>query len=264
MSPFLSRLKTAIDRAGSPLCVGLDPDPAKIPAQFGRGAEAAQKFLEEIIIALAPRVAAFKPNTAFFEAYGSGGWLALERLRICCPSDVLWLVDAKRGDIEHTNESYARALFDGLGADAVTVQPYLGMSALEPFTRHTDKGVFILCATSNASAADVQELQMGERKLYQEIARQAQAANVNGNLGLVVGTTKPDALSVVLQSTPELPLLLPGSGAQGGSTDVLKQIRSANGLALLNYSRSVLYASNGNDCIEAAKRETIRLSEQLA
>ncbi len=197
MSHFLPRLKATIDRAGSPLCVGLDPDPAKIPAKFGRGAEAAHKFLEEIIIALWDKVAAFKPNTAFFEAYGSGGWLALERLRIACPPEVLWLVDAKRGDIEHTNEAYAKAIFDGLGADAVTVQPYLGMAALEPFWRHADKGVFVLCATSNASATDVQDLQIGEHKLYQEIARQVKAANVNQNLGLVVGTTKPEALDSV-------------------------------------------------------------------
>ncbi|MBK6765570.1 MAG: orotidine-5'-phosphate decarboxylase [bacterium] len=264
MSPFLSRLKAAIDRAGSPLCVGLDPDPAKIPSKFGHGAEAAQKFLEEIIIALAPKVAAFKPNTAFFEAYGSGGWLALERLRICCPTDVIWLVDAKRGDIEHTNEAYARALFDGLGADAITVQPYLGMAALEPFTRRAEKGVFVLCATSNASAAEVQELQVGDRKLFHEIAQQVKSANAQGNLGLVIGTTKPAALEAVLQSTPELPLLLPGSGAQGGGEDVLQKLRAVRGLALLNYSRTVLYASSGNECIAAARQEVEKLSQQLA
>jgi len=264
MSAFLTRLKASIDRAGSNLCVGLDPDPAKIPAHFGFGAEGAQKFLEEIIIALWPKVAAFKPNTAFFEAYGSGGWLMLERLRICCPPDVVWLVDAKRGDIEHTNEFYARAIFDGLGADAVTVQPYLGMAALEPFWRHTDKGVFVLAATSNASAALIQELSVGERALYEEVTRQVKAANLNGNMGLVVGTTKPAALDSVLKIAPELPLLLPGSGAQGGSTAVLDQVKAANGTALLNVSRSVLYASNGKDCIDAAKKEVEALASPPA
>ncbi|MBK8127399.1 MAG: orotidine-5'-phosphate decarboxylase [bacterium] len=260
MTTFLSRLKTSIERAGSPLCVGLDPDPAKIPKHFGCGAEGAQKFLEEIIIALWTKVAAFKPNTAFFEAYGSGGWLMLERLRIACPPDVLWLVDAKRGDIEHTNEFYARALFDRVGADAVTVQPYLGMAALEPFWRHTDKGVFVLTATSNPSAALIQELSVGERALYEEVARQVQASNLNGNLGLVVGTTKPAALASVLKIAPELPLLLPGSGAQGGSVAVLDQVKAAGGTALLNVSRSVLYASNGPDCIKAAVNEVEKLS----
>lgn len=259
MSPFLSRLKASIDRAGSPLCVGLDPDPAQIPAKFGYGAEAAQKFLEEIIIALWEKVAAFKPNTAFFEAYGSGGWLALERLRIACPQEVLFLIDAKRGDIEHTNEAYARALFDVLGADAVTVQPYLGMAALEPFWRHKAKGVFVLCATSNASASLIQGLSIGEHALYQEIAQQVKAANQNGNMGLVVGTTKPDALDSVLKIAPELPLLLPGSGAQGGSLEVLNKVREHNGAALLNVSRSVLYASRGDDCIEAAVKEVDKL-----
>lgn len=260
MSAFLSRLKASIERSGSPLCVGLDPDPAKIPAKFGRGVEGATKFLEEIIIALWPKVAAFKPNTAFFEAYGSGGWLALERLRIACPTEVIWLVDAKRGDIEHTNEAYARAIFDGLGADAVTVQPYLGMAALEPFWRHADKGVFVLCATSNASASLVQDIDLGHRKLYQEIAHQVKATNLNGNMGLVVGTTKPEALDSILNIAPELPLLLPGSGAQGGSADVMQKVIAANGIALLNVSRSVLYASSGDDCIDAAKKEVDTLS----
>lgn len=263
MSAFLSRLKASIDRSGSPLCVGLDPDPAKIPAKFGRGAEGATRFLEEIIIALWPKVAAFKPNTAFFEAYGSGGWLALERLRIACPPEVIWLVDAKRGDIEHTNEAYARAIFDGLGADAVTVQPYLGMAALEPFWRHTDKGVFVLCATSNASASLIQEQPVGSHKLYQEVAQQVKATNLNGNMGLVVGTTKPEALDSVLKIAPELPLLLPGSGAQGGSMDVLEKVKAANGTALLNVSRSVLYASSGDDCIDAAKAEVEKLRTGL-
>lgn len=263
MSSFLSQLKASIDRAGSPLCVGLDPDPAKIPAKFGHGPEGAHKFLEEIVVALWQNVAAFKPNTAFFEAYGSGGWLALERLRIACPPEVVWLVDAKRGDIEHTNESYARAVFDGLGADAVTVQPYLGMAALEPFWRHSDKGVFVLCATSNASASLIQELPVRERLLYQEIAHQVKAANLNGNMGLVVGTTKPEALDNILSFAPELPLLLPGSGAQGGSTDVMSKVRAANGTALLNVSRSVLYASPGDDCIKAAVKEVEKLRNGL-
>ncbi len=263
MAAFLSRLKASIDRSGSPLCVGLDPDPAKIPAKFGRGAEGATKFLEEIIIALWPKVAAFKPNTAFFEAYGSGGWLALERLRITCPSDVIWLIDAKRGDIEHTNEAYARAIFDSLGADAVTVQPYLGMAALEPFWRHSDKGVFVLCATSNASASLIQELPVGERKLYQEVAHQVKAANLNGNMGLVVGTTKPEALDSILSFAPELPLLLPGSGAQGGSTEVMHKVKASGGTALLNVSRSALYASSGEDCIKAAVKEVEKLRNGL-
>jgi orotidine-5'-phosphate decarboxylase len=263
LSDFLSRLKASIDRVGSPLCLGLDPDPAQIPVKFGGGIIGAQKFLEEIIIATWQKVAAFKPNTAFFEAYGSGGWLMLERLRIACPSDVVWLVDAKRGDIEHTNEFYAKAIFDGLGADAVTVQPYLGMAALEPFWRHADKGVFVLCATSNASASLIQEIDAGERKLYQEVARQVKAANLNGNMGLVVGTTKPEALESVLKIAPELPLLLPGSGAQGGSMDVMQKVQAANGTALINVSRSVLYASSGDDCIQAAVKEVERLSASL-
>ncbi len=263
MSAFLSRLKASIDRAGSPLCVGLDPDPAKIPAKFGHGAEGAQKFLEEMIIATWQKVAAFKPNSAFFEAYGSGGWLILERLRIACPPEVLFILDAKRGDIEHTNEAYAKAAFGALGADAVTVQPYLGMAALEPFWRHTDKGVFVLCATSNASASLIQELSIGSRKLYEEVAHQVKATNLNHNMGLVVGTTKPEALNNVLSIAPELPLLLPGSGAQGGSFDVLKKVKDANGVALLNVSRSVLYASSGDDCIQAAVKEVDRLRVSL-
>jgi orotidine-5'-phosphate decarboxylase len=260
---FTDRLRTAIDRAGTPLCVGLDPDPTKIPAKFGRGAEGAYWFVTEMIEKLWQKVAAFKPNTAFFEAYGSGGWLALERLRINCPTDVLWIVDAKRGDIEHTNEVYARAIFEGLGADAITAQPYLGIEALEPFYRKPENGVFILCATSNQSASSIQNLPMGERELYLEIARQAKAANKHNNLGLVVGTTKPDALDKILSEAPELPLLLPGSGAQGGSASVMSKLKQTNTLGLLNVSRSVLYASSGDDHLDAALKEVERLRSEL-
>lgn len=260
---FTDRLKAAIDRAGTPLCVGLDPDPKKIPPKFGRGAEGAYWFVTEMIEKLWPKVAAFKPNTAFFEAYGSGGWLALERLRINCPTETLWIVDAKRGDIEHTNEAYARAIFDGLGADAITAQPYLGIEALEPFYRKPENGVFVLCATSNQSAVAVQNLSMGERELYIEIARQTKLANTNKNLGLVVGTTKPDALDAILREAPELPLLLPGSGAQGGTASVMAKLKKTNTLGLLNVSRSVIYASSGDDYLDAALKEVERLRSEL-
>jgi orotidine 5'-phosphate decarboxylase subfamily 2 len=178
---------------------------------------------------------------------------------------VLWIVDAKRGDIEHTNEAYARALFDVLKADAITVSAYAGGRALEPFYRDPSHGVFVLCATSNFGAETVQEFGTIEHPLYLEIARQARTWSPHNNIGLVMGTTKPIALENVLKVAPDLPLLLPGGGSQGGGTNRVRQLllqyKAFGGL--FNFSRSVLYKSSGKDFADAAREEVMNLRASL-
>jgi orotidine-5'-phosphate decarboxylase len=264
-APFRERFQATISRAQAPVCIGLDPDPARIPVHLGSGVAAAERFLTSIIEATRDLTAAFKPNTAYFEAYGHEGWALLERLPDVAGPEVLWIVDAKRGDIEHTNEAYARALFDILKADAVTVQPYAGGAALEPFSRDPARGVFVLCATSNAGAESVQEFGQPDHPLYLEIAKQATSWSKHNNVGLVMGTTKPSALENVLRVAPNLPLLLPGGGTQGGGTtrvrQLLRQYQAFGGL--FNFSRSVLYKSSGPDFAEAARAEVLLLRGTL-
>jgi orotidine-5'-phosphate decarboxylase len=264
-APFREKFTAAIVRAGVPICVGLDPDPDRIPPHLGRGVMAAYQFLTSIIEATRDAVAAFKPNTAYFEAYGHEGWALLEKLRDRAGQNVLWIVDAKRGDVEHTNEAYARALFDILKADAMTAQPYLGMAALEPFYRDPAHGVFVLCATSNPGAEEMQSIPAPDSPtLLEYVAKRVVKANVNRNLGLVVGTTKPEALNAVLGCATELPLLLPGGGAQGGDTKAtMQRVKQAGATGLFNFSRSVIYKSPGKDFAEAARGEVENLQALL-
>jgi orotidine-5'-phosphate decarboxylase len=261
---FQDRWLQSLAAAGSPICVGLDPDPALMPPQVGQCATCLRKFLSAIIEATRDLVAAYKPNLAFFEAYGGEGWCILESLRDIAGPNVLLIADGKRGDIEHTNEAYARALFERVRADAVTVQPYLGGRALTPFYRDPRHGAFVLCVTSNRGAEDVQNLDSGGQPLYLRVAEQARTWSPHGNVGLVVGTTKPEALAAVLNVTSDLPLLLPGGGVQGGSTtEVIALLKRKQAHGLFTFSRSVTYASSGSDFAEAARKECLRLKEIL-
>jgi orotidine-5'-phosphate decarboxylase len=260
---FCDRLRQAIDHAGTPICVGLDPDPKLIPKHLGEGPEAVLTFLTEIIAATSDLVAAFKPNAAFFEAYGSDGWAILEKLRSLIGTDTLLILDAKRGDVEHTNAAYVDSVFNRIKADAITVQPYLGGGALYPFTQNPRKGVFVLCVTSNPGAESIQNLIVGDHPLYIEIAKQAKNWSAFDNIGLVVGTTKREALKSLLKIAPELPYLLPGSGAQGGSLKVMDDLKDAGATGLLNFSRSITYASESKDYARAARQEVLRLREEL-
>ncbi len=261
---FHDRFEWAIQRVGAPVCVGLDPEPSKLPDFLGSGPGAMRKFLTGIIEGTRHLVAAYKPNTAFFESYGWEGWQILEQLRDMVGPEVLLIADAKRADIGNTNEAYAHALFDRVQADAVTVHPYLGGQTLRPFCENPSRGMFVLCATSNPSASEVQELQVNGKPLYLEIAHQARHWSEHSNVGLVVGSTKPLALNEVLKVARDLPLLLPGGGAQGGDTlGSWNAVTQAGAKGLFTYSRSVLYASSGRDYADAARREVLRLHEQF-
>jgi orotidine 5'-phosphate decarboxylase subfamily 2 len=261
---FIDRWQTAIQRAKAPLCVGLDPDPTLIPPHLGGDITGCRDFLFQIIEAVRDDVAAFKPNAAFFEAYGFEGVRLLEELRDRIGPEVLLIVDAKRGDVRHTNEAYARAIFDRMQADAVTVQPYLGGEPLEPFFRDPERGMFVLCATSNPGAEEIQRLQTGNAPLFLEVARLAGRWSPHRNVGLVLGTTKPDAVKAVVEVAPALPYLMPGGGAQGGSTEDIKKILAqAGATGLFTFSRSVLYASRDEHFADSALQEVIRLRESL-
>ena len=256
-------LRDATQRNQSLLCVGLDPDPRRIPAGLHAEADPIYAFCMAIVEATADLVCAFKPNIAFFEALGPAGVATLQRLIADMPRSVPVIIDAKRGDIGSTAAAYAEAIFERLRADAVTLSPYLGGDAMQPFLDYADKGCFILCKTSNPGSADLQELQLATGEpLYLAVARQArQAWNANGNVGLVVGATYPAVLAQVRAACPDLPILVPGVGAQGG--ELVAAARAAvdadNAGALLSASRSILYASSGTGFAEAARQEALRL-----
>lgn len=254
-------------RNQSLLCVGIDPDPARIPADLGTGTTALRTFCTAIIEATASLACAIKPNIAFFEAYGPPGLAVLQELIAAAPAGLPIILDAKRGDIGSTAQAYATACFDQLGAHAVTLSPFLGADSLAPFLERADRGCFVLCRTSNPGAAEVQELPLADgRPLYLALAELARDRwNTNGNLGLVVGATQPGQLRAVRRACPTLPLLVPGIGSQGGDlAATLAAGLDANGAGLIiNASRSILYASAGSDFADAARREALALRDAI-
>jgi orotidine-5'-phosphate decarboxylase len=262
---FFDKLERAAQRSGSLLCVGLDPDPAQMPVPD------VAAFNRAIIEATAVFVCAYKPNLAFYEALGEAGMAALRDTLAAIPPDIPVIADAKRNDIGNTAKAYARALFDELGFDAATVNPYLGGDAVEPFLEREEKAAFVLCRTSNPGARDLQDLMVmtpgaEARPLFQVVAEMARRWNSRGNVGLVVGATYPEELKRVRELCPEITFLVPGVGAQGG--DVASVMR--NGLdkvgrgLIINVSRQVLYASREKDFATAAGLAARKLRDEIA
>lgn len=256
----------AIRNKGSFLCVGLDPDPEKIPAAFGTGVAGMEAFCLAMVEATLPYAVAYKPNLAFFEQYGAEGWAALERVVDGIPSDVLVIADAKRGDIGNTATRYARAMFEGLGADAVTVAPYMGRDSVEPFTAFRDRWTVLLALTSNPGAADFEF--HGERPLFREVLRQSSTFANADRLMYVVGATRPAMLAEVREEVPDAFLLVPGVGAQGGTVAAVAEYGLTNQCGLLvNSSRGILYAA-GLDasqevCLEASANAAQDLAQDM-
>ncbi len=234
------------------LCVGLDPDPERIAG----GAAGALRHCQEVVRQTEEHVCCFKPNSAFWEQYGPDGWSALMELRDAA-STTPFLFDAKRGDMDNTMRAYARTVFGTLGMDAATVNAYLGTDSLREFTTFEDRGVYVVCRSSNPGAKDLQHLQASGMPIYRHVAALAERLNVSGNVGLVVGATAPNEVAEV-RSISALPFLLPGVGAQGG--DVEAAVRAAwNGdpaSCLVSASRSVLFA-------ESPAREAAALKAQI-
>lgn len=261
---FTDKLAAAIRKNNSRLCVGLDPDPSLLPA----GIEV-NEFNEAIIDATHDLVCAYKPNFAFYEALGCNGLDSMRRTVQHIPNGIVSVGDAKRGDIGNTSKAYARAIYDDFGFDAATVNPYLGFDSVEPFLQYKDKGVYLLCRTSNAGAADFQSLPCVVGKdahpLFEVVAAKANKWNKNGNIGLVVGATAPEELRHLRQVYPEMPLLIPGIGAQGGDVALtVKNGFDAKGeRTVINSSRQILYASKGKDFAEAARKAALALRDQI-
>lgn len=262
---FVEKLIAAAKKNGSLLCVGLDPDPALMAVK-----EVAA-FNRAIIEATQDLVCAYKPNLAFYEALGMPGLEALRKTIDAIPRDIPVIGDCKRGDVGNTAAAYAKAMFEVWGFDAVTVHPYIGWDSVEPFAKYKDKGVFIVCRTSNPGEGDFQRLSTlagapsEARPLYERVALATRRWNTNGNLGLVVGATHPDELRKVRALCPDMPLLIPGVGAQGG--DLAAAVRDGvdrqGQLAVINSSRQVLYASKGADFAEAARKVAMETRRQM-
>jgi len=261
---FIEKLTRTSRKNKSLLCVGLDIDPGMMPDNVGLF-----EFNKAIIDATSDLVCAYKPNIAFYEALGQEGLDALKRTADYIPDDIPIIIDAKRGDIGNTAKAYAKALFDYYNFDATTVSPYVGFDSIEPFIQYRDKGIFILCRTSNASAIDFQSLIFetvdGNHPLYEIVARKAQEWNTNGNIGLVVGATYPEELRSIRQNHPDLPLLIPGIGAQGGdlASTVQYGVNARGERAIINSARQILYASREKDFAEAARQAALVLRDQI-
>jgi orotidine-5'-phosphate decarboxylase len=241
---------------GSTLCLGVDPDPQALPEGFTRDVAGVERFAALILDAALPFAAAVKFNLAFYEAFGSAGVAALERLRARVPSNVPFIADAKRADIGSTAARQAVAIFETLGADAVTLNPYLGRDALEPFLAHTDRFAYILCRTSNPGAAEFQGLDTAGEPLYIAVAKRVAGwAQDGAPVGLVVGATAPAEIAQVRAVAPTLPFLVPGLGAQGGDVDAVMSAGPATaggagaargGALLVNVSRGIAAAAMGD------------------
>lgn len=233
---YLERLAERTATVGSVLCLGLDPDPARLPAGFPADIAGMERFVRLIIEAAGPFAAAIKPNLAFYEALGSEGMAALERIRTDIPSSIPVVIDAKRADIGSTAARHAVALFDRLGADAVTVNPYPGGQAIAPLLERADRYAYVLCRTSNPDAAELQNLEVAADRsigapaepLHLRVARLAATWGPGGTVGLVVGATAPAELKGIRAVAPGLGFLVPGIGAQGGEIEPVLRDGPAN------------------------------------
>ena len=258
-----SKLYEAILEKQSYLCVGLDPDEGKIPTCFGSGVEAVERFCSSIIDATKHVAVAYKPNLAFFETYGAAGWTALENIIAQVPSNCLVIADAKRGDIGNTASKYAQAILNNLGADAITVAPYMGADSVTPFIDRKDKWTILLALTSNPGADDFEF--HGSTPLFESVLTKAQTWGTPDNLMFVVGATRPEMLSRVREIAPDSFLLVPGVGAQGGTIESVAEfgLNSKCGL-LVNSSRGIIYAGLGEESVESTMDATRKAAEELA
>jgi len=253
MTPPLERLRARSERLGAPLCLGIDPHPDRLPDGLPAGVQGVEMLARGIIEAAVDQAVAVKVNVAFFEAFGAAGWAALERVRRDVPADALCILDAKRGDIGSTAERYADGLMGHLEADAVTLNPYLGEDAIEPFLAFPQRMVYVLARTSNPTASRIQDLQVAGEPVHVRVARWAADRWPDGRVGLVVGATAPDELARLRGIVPGPGFLVPGIGAQGG--DLEAAVRACSGAwapGVVSVSRGIAEASAGADWRAAA------------
>jgi orotidine 5'-phosphate decarboxylase subfamily 2 len=257
---FLDKLDQAASKNNSLLCIGLDIDLNRVPQTVLNKEDPIFVFNREIIQATQELVCAYKPNIAFYERYGIYGISSLiKTIEFIQGTGIPVILDAKRGDIGHSSAAYAESVFKVYKADAVTVNPYLGHDSVEPFLEYQDKGIFVLCLTSNPGAKDFQ------RELFLDVAYEAKKWNKYGNCGLVAGATKPEQLKEIRNIAEDMPILIPGVGAQGGDLEgsVKFGVTRQGNRAIINSSRSVIYASKENNFAEAAKDAAQKLRDAI-
>jgi orotidine-5'-phosphate decarboxylase len=260
----LERLRARREAVGAPLCLGIDPHPDRLPAGLARDVHGIETFARGLIEAAAEHAAAVKINAAFFEAFGAQGWAALERARADVPPEITCVIDAKRGDIGTTAERYAAAIFGHLDADAVTLSPYLGEDAIEPFLEYRGRLVYVLARTSNPSAYRIQDLAVDDEPLHLRVARWAADRWSDGSVGLVVGATAAGELASLRAAVSGPGFLVPGVGAQGGDLDAA--VLSCDGEwapGIVNVSRGIAQASAGEDWQAAASASASALRGRM-
>ena len=266
---FQEKLDVIIKKNNSLLCVGLDSDIKKLPAPLLSKPSGQFLFNKAIIDATHDLVCAYKPNSAFYEGAGAAGMEQLKKtceyIRLNYP-DVVIILDAKRGDIGNTNGGYVEYAFEYMGADAITLHPYLGKEALQPFLDRVDKGCIILCKTSNPGSGELQDLAVDGKPLYQRVAENiSKNWNANGNCMLVVGATYPEELAEVRKITGDMTFLVPGIGVQGGDVEktVKAGLNSQKAGMMINSSRGIIFASSGEDFAEKAREEAEKLKNDI-
>ncbi len=262
---FLSKLDSIIASNNSLVCVGLDTDRSRLPQSVLAAADPVAEFNRRIVEATSDLVCAYKINLAFYESLGERCWPTLRSTLGAIPADIVTIGDAKRGDIGNSAAQYAKALMDDLSFDSSTVNAYMGKDCVDPFIARDDRGAFILALTSNPGSKDFQTLKAGTKPLFMHVVARAKKWNGKKNIGLVVGATHPADLRKIRKAVPDMPLLIPGVGAQGGDLkSVVKYGCTKSGsLAVINASRSVLYASKGDDFAEAARAEALRMRDEI-
>jgi orotidine-5'-phosphate decarboxylase len=262
---FYQRLRTIQQKHNSLLCIGLDTDINRIPGLLTAGNDPIVEFNRRIIEATKDLVCAYKINLAFYEAAGEHGWHALQQTLAAIPNELVTIGDAKRGDVGNSAELYAQSIVDNYRFTACTVNPYMGFDSVQPFMKRRELGVFVLAVTSNPGARDFQYLKVNGKPLYEQVITRVKKWNTQENCGLVVGATRPKELQHVRKLVPDMPLLIPGLGAQGGDLKLAVRYgcdRSGE-MAVINASRSIIYASSGGDFAAAARAAAITMRDEM-
>lgn len=262
---FAESLRQIQQERNSLLCIGLDPDPGKLPPHLGVSPQAVLEFNRIVIEATSDLVCAYKLNLAFYEALGDDGWGVIRKTVEAVPGDVLTIGDAKRGDIGNTAERSAAALFGDLKFSAVTVNAYMGRDSVAPYLQYRGRGVFLLALTSNPGSRDFQRLKTGDKPLFERVVRAAKQWDEGGAIGLVVGATHPKELKRVRSLVPTMPLLIPGVGQQGGDLrQVVRHGCDRKGFsAVVNVGRSIIFASRERDFASAVRREALKMRDEM-
>jgi len=257
---FNNRLLERCNQSNNRLCIGLDIDPDKLPSQISN-LSSVEAFTKDIIDSTIDFCPVYKPNFAFYERFGSKGFALLENIVAHIDDRAITIADAKRGDIGNTSKHYADSIFNQFGFDAITISPYMGSDAITPFIEDQNKGVFVLCLTSNSSAKDFQFITENNNQLYEIVADKTESLNKNNNLGLVVGATNKEQMLSLREKNPSLSWLIPGIGAQGGDLETSIKVGNQNGIGLVNISRSIIYAGYGS--IDEISKSALNYTEQI-